>query len=93
MATDRRLISWDTLWDKNGTSRQILSQGCGHVGQPKTPMNQGKVAFVPPSQTLGRGTLGQAQNRGTRLGTKLSSGTDVGPCRAARGQAPGRRLR
>ena len=69
MATDRRLISWDTLWDKNGTSRQILSQGCGHVGQPKTPMNQGKVAFVPPSQTLGRGTLGQAQNRGTRLGT------------------------
>jgi hypothetical protein len=90
-------VSWDGAWDKRGTEGKILSQGPDGRGTGNIVVNQYDDSFVPLSQPLGDGTLGQTESSGTELGT---SGPYRGvfvalcvKCPGARPVATGRRGR
>jgi hypothetical protein len=62
-------VSWDGAWDKRGTEAKILSQGSDGRGTGNIVVNQYNDPFVPLSQPLGDGTVGQTESSGTELGT------------------------
>ena len=59
----------DTAWDSRGTPPETVSQSIASAGTAKSAENQVDVTGVPLSHALGSGTVGQAENSGTPLGT------------------------
>jgi hypothetical protein len=60
---------WDNGRDSRGTASKKLSQSFKRAGTPITEENQSHDPAVPPSQAVGRGTVGQQENPGTAPGT------------------------
>jgi hypothetical protein len=59
----------DSAWDSRGTPAEKVSQSSPSCGTPKLVEHQSDNPDVPPSQTLGHGTVGQCEIPGTARGT------------------------